>query len=128
MALQASISRLGLLILNSALAICSANEPPLPPSVLRNGKTFSLTCFSASSAFKFVQYDQRNFGSGKIGSRFFRFKRTSRSRSCSASSRRLRKSKNESCSIESRGLERPPVHSLSHNESTCDRSFGSVSI
>src|SRR5438552_7682789 len=66
-ALHASMSKLGLLILNSALAICSANEPPLPPSVLRNGKTFSLTYFNASSAVRFDQYDQRSFGSEKIG-------------------------------------------------------------
>src|SRR6266536_3970330 len=128
MALHASISKLGLLILNSALAICSANDPPLPPRVLMKGKTFSLTYLSASSAFRFDQYDQPSFGSGKIGARFVRFKRMSRSRSCSASSRRLRKSKNESCSIASSGLENPPVQSLSHNASICERRLGSVSI
>src|SRR5580704_7724351 len=39
MALQASISRLGLLILNSAFSIWAAKEPPAPPSVLMKGKT-----------------------------------------------------------------------------------------
>src|SRR5206468_1762642 len=114
----------GLLILNSALAICSANDPPLPPRVLRNGNTFSLTYLSASSAFRFDQYDQPSFGSGKIGARFVRCRRISRSRSCSASSRRLRKNKNESCSMASSGLESPPVQSLSHNASIWDRSLG----
>ena len=55
MALQASMSRLGLLILNSAFSICAAKEPPLPPSVLMKGKTFSLTCLSALSAGSCVQ-------------------------------------------------------------------------
>jgi replicative superfamily II helicase len=55
MALQASMSRLALLILNSAFSIWTANEPPAPPSVLMKGKTSSLTCLSALSAGSCVQ-------------------------------------------------------------------------
>ena len=35
------MSRLGLLILNSAVAMCSPKEPVFGPSFLRKGKTFS---------------------------------------------------------------------------------------
>src|SRR5438132_2776680 len=128
MALASSMCRLVLLILNSALAICWAKEPPSPPSVLMKGKTFSLTWRRAWSAGSWVQCDQRSFTSGKIGWCFLPRSRAARSASCSRSSRRFRNNRNESCSIASSGLESPPDQSLSQRASTFERSVESVSM
>ena len=46
--------------LELGVSMCSPNEPVFAPSVLRKGKTFSLTCLSALSAGSWVQYDQRS--------------------------------------------------------------------
>src|ERR1039458_3499225 len=128
MALQASMSKLGLLILNSAFSIWAAKEPPAPPRVLMKGKTASLTCLSALSAGSCVQWDQRRSGLGKMGVNFLSRSLAARSASCSRSSRRLRKSRKDSCSMASRGLASPPDQSLSQRASTAERSVVSVSM
>jgi hypothetical protein len=128
MASHASMSKLALLILNSAVAMCSPKEPVFEPSFLRNGNTCSLTIASALFPGSWLQCDQRSSCLGKSGSNFWPRFFAARSASCSRSSSCLRKSRNESCSIASRGLERPPLHSLSQRLSTCERSFGSASI
>ena len=129
MALQASMSRLGLLILNSAFSICVAEGAARAAEGLEEGEDLLLDVLERLVGGKLASSETSGVsGFGKMGVNFLPRSLAARSASCSRSSSRLRKSRKESCSMASSGLDRPPDQSLSQRASTAERSVVSVSI